>query len=88
MGEIIHLSCDRCDLKKQLKIGAGMMSNRASVVEDMLAGEDLNEWRRLQEQGKIGFFSWQYDLAYCDSCHDLKSIFDVTIKKKENDMRI
>lgn len=85
MGEIIHLSCEKCDFKKQLRIGAGMLSIRAFVVEENLLDEDLQDWKRLQEQDKIGFFSWQYDLAYCDSCHDFQSIFDVNIKTKEDE---
>lgn len=83
MGEIIHLSCNKCNLKKQFNLGAGKLSIRASVIEDTLTGEDLAQWHKLQEEDKIGFFFWQYDLAYCDSCHELKSVFHVNIKDKD-----
>ncbi len=86
MGEIIHLSCGKCNLKKQFNIGAGRLSIQASIVESKLTEEDLAEWKKLQEQGKIGFFSWQYNLAYCDICHDLKSVFNVNIKSKEDEI--
>ena len=88
MGEVVDLSCSKCNFKKQLNIGSGRLSIQASVVESTLTGEDLDAWKKLQEQGKIGFFSWQYDLAYCDSCKDLKSVFSVNVKNQEESIRI
>ena len=79
MGEIIRISCEKCDFEKKIKMGAGMMSIRADVVEQNLHGKDLEQWQGILREKKVRFFSWEYEPALCDICNELQSCFVVKI---------
>lgn len=85
MGEIIRVVCDNCDYEKQLKTGGGMLSIKAAVVEDKLKDEDLAQWKSLKESDKVRFFSWFYELAYCDDCKEISSCFNVKIQTTDGE---
>ena len=80
MGEIIRVVCDACNYEKQLKTGAGLMSINPRVVEETLKDEDLIQWKSLQEEDRVRFFSWVYEPGYCEECKEIVSCFKVDIK--------
>ena len=85
MGEIIHAACSECGYGKQYKIGGGLMSINPEVVEKQLKGDDLDTWNMLREKDRIHFFAWKYEMAYCETCQKLQSIFIVDIRTKEGE---
>lgn len=90
MGNILNLSCGDCNYERQVRIGGGLMSINAKAVENVLSQEkfeeDLKQWKNLREGNKIKRFIWEYRLAYCEDCKDLKEVFDVEIETKDGNV--
>lgn len=83
MGSTIQLACRECNYSSEFKIGAGMASINETVMEQLLYKEDLEEWTRLKESGKVLFFSWERKLAYCENCKKLECVISVKAKTTE-----
>lgn len=71
MGQRILLSCDVCGCKKEMSVGAGLMSRNAEVAASCLGEEDAGEWRQLYGQGRVSFFRSKQKVFYCERCKDL-----------------
>ena len=71
MGQRILLSCDICDCKKEMSVGAGLMSRNPDVIASCLSKAEAEEWRSLWEQKKVSSFRAEQKVFYCDQCKDL-----------------
>lgn len=71
MGQRILLSCDICGCKKEMSVGAGLLSNRPDIAASCLAPEEAAEWRRLYDGGMISSFHAEQKVYYCKHCQDL-----------------
>ncbi len=85
MGNIVNMSCENCGYREDYKVGAGMLSVNADVVKKLLLEQDVAEWSRLYDSGRIRFFMWEYELAYCHNCEDVKSVVTVKLQTKDGD---
>ncbi len=77
MGQRILISCDACGCKKEMSVGAGLMSNNSEVIASCLPQAEAEEWKRLCEQQKVRFFNAQQKVFYCDKCHDIFCLLTV-----------
>lgn len=73
MGQRILLSCDICDCKKEMSVGAGLMSRNADVIASCLPAGEAEEWRKLYDGKKIAAFRAEQKVFYCGNCKDLLS---------------
>lgn len=71
MGQRILLSCDQCGCKKEMSVGAGLMTNNPDIIASCLDAEEAGEWQRLYGGGKIASFRAEQKVYYCEQCQDL-----------------
>lgn len=71
MGQRILLSCESCGCKKEMSVGAGLMSNNPDIIASCLSKEEGTEWRQLYDRQKIDSFHAQQKVFYCEDCNDL-----------------
>lgn len=71
MGQRILLSCESCGCKKEMSVGAGLMSNNPDIIASCLNKKESAEWRQLYEQQKTDTFHAQQKVFYCEHCNDL-----------------
>lgn len=71
MGQRILISCDTCGCKKEMSVGAGLMSNNPEVIASCLPQSEAGEWRKIYDQQKVRFFNAQQKVFYCKVCNDL-----------------
>ena len=71
MGQRILVSCDRCGCKKEMSVGAGLMSNNPEIIASCLNGEEAKEWRRMRSRQEIDSFRAEQKVFYCERCKDL-----------------
>lgn len=71
MGQRILLSCAACGCKKEMSVGAGLMSRNEDVIASCLPQGEAAEWRRLYEGQKITSFRAEQKVFYCDHCKDI-----------------
>lgn len=71
MGQRILLSCDICGCKKEMSVGAGMMSRNPDVIASCLPKEEAEEWRKLYEHKEVESFRAEQKVFFCESCKDL-----------------
>lgn len=71
MGKRILLSCDRCGCKKEMSVGAGLLSNNPDIIASCLNEKEAGEWRRLYGENKVSSYQAQQKVFYCEHCKDL-----------------
>lgn len=71
MGQRVLLSCDACSCKKEMSIGAGLLSNRPDIIASCLEPKEAEEWRKLYDGKSIGSFHAEQKVYYCKHCQDL-----------------
>lgn len=71
MGQRILLTCDKCNCKKEMPIGAGLSSRMPNAIANCLNEEEAKEWKRLCDQKEIRLYYAENKAYYCDTCKDL-----------------
>ncbi len=71
MGQRILISCDMCGCKKEMSVGAGLLSRRPDIIASCLDSKDAETWRQLYDGKKIDSFRSQQKVYYCKNCKDL-----------------
>ena len=71
MGQRILLSCDNCGCKKEMSVGAGLMSRNPDVIASCLKEREAGEWRQLYDRQRIASFRAQQKVFFCEHCNDL-----------------
>lgn len=71
MGQRILAACNVCGIKKEMSVGAGLMTNNPDIIASCLDTEEAAEWRSLYSQKKIDSFRAAQKVFYCDHCRDL-----------------
>lgn len=71
MGQRILLLCDTCGCKKEMSVGAGLLSGRPDIIASCLDPKDAETWRWLYDGKKIGSFRSEQKVYYCEHCKDL-----------------
>lgn len=82
MGQRILLSCTQCNQKKEMFVGAGLMSNNPDVIASCLNADEAQEWTQMNHSQKIDFFQAKQKAFYCGHCNELfcQLSVDVTLK--------
>lgn len=77
MGQRILLSCDRCDCKKEMSVGAGLMTRRPDIIASCLNEKDAGEWRKLYDKNMVASYQPEQKAYYCGHCKELVCQFTV-----------
>lgn len=71
MGQRILLSCDRCNCKKEMSVGAGLMTRRPDIIAGCLDPKEAEEWRKLYDANRISSYQSEQKPYYCAHCREL-----------------
>ena len=72
MGQRILTACDVCGIKKEMSVGAGLMTNNPDMIASCLNGEEAEAWKSLYSQRKVESFRASQKVFCCDHCRDLR----------------
>ena len=72
MGQRILAVCDVCGIKKEMSVGAGLMTNNPDMIASCLNGEEAEAWKSLYSQRKVESFRASQKVFCCDHCRDLR----------------
>lgn len=85
MGKMIKMRCDKCDYEERLFLGCGKNSCNQRIIEMTLKDNDLEEWHRLIDSGRIVSFQSENLLTECPQCNELQNLYQVTLIDDKND---
>lgn len=83
MGQRILAACDVCGTKKEMSVGAGLMTNNPDIIASCLNPEEAAEWKSLYSQQKVDSYRALQKVFFCDHCKDLRCQLTVSATLKD-----